>query len=215
MNNIILTLEKINEKGILKTIKILFLKCYFYFYKYTFKKCKSIFIYGEMQITGKKHIEIESFSAGSRIRIDAITRYLDKKYYPLIKIGKNFVANNDIHIGCTNKVIIGDNVLLGSNIYITDHDHGIYDINTLNNSNPIERPIDRVLTNNGHVIINDNVFIGEYVVILKNVEIGIGSIIGSNSVVNKNIPPYSIAVGNPVKIVKKFDFEDKQWKKIK
>ena len=64
---------------------------------------------------------------------------------------------------------------------------------------------------NSPVIIEDNVWIGQSVSILKGVKIGFGSIIGSNSVVTKEIPPHSIAVGIPAKVVKTYNFESKQW----
>lgn len=46
---------------------------------------------------------------------------------------------------------------------------------------------------------------------MKNVQIGKGSIIGAQSVVTRNIPEYSIAVGNPAKVIKKFDFQNHVW----
>lgn len=55
----------------------------------------------------------------------------------------------------------------------------------------------------GDVSIGKNVWIGEKATILPGVTIGEGSIIGANSVVTKNIPPYSIACGIPAKVIKK------------
>jgi lipopolysaccharide O-acetyltransferase len=62
------------------------------------------------------------------------------------------------------------------------------------------------------VIIGDNVWIGEFVSILSGAIIGEGSIIGCNSVVNREIPPHSIAVGSPARVVKQFCFEENKWK---
>ena len=64
------------------------------------------------------------------------------------------------------------------------------------------------------VIIHDDVWIGEMVSILPGVEIGKGSIIGANSVVTKYIPDYSIAAGNPAKVIKQYNFNTKRWEKI-
>ena len=62
-------------------------------------------------------------------------------------------------------------------------------------------------------MLNSNVWIGEFVSILPGVTIGMGSIIGTMSVVTKSIPPYSIAVGSPAKVIKVYDFENKKWVK--
>ena len=64
------------------------------------------------------------------------------------------------------------------------------------------------------VFIEDNVWIGESVSVLPGVRIGKNSIIGANSVVTKNIPENSIAVGNPARVIKKYNFETSFWEKI-
>jgi lipopolysaccharide O-acetyltransferase len=63
------------------------------------------------------------------------------------------------------------------------------------------------------VAIEDNVWLGEFVSVLPGVTIGKGSIVGANSVVSKNLPPYVIAVGTPAKPIKKFNFETNKWEK--
>ena len=65
-----------------------------------------------------------------------------------------------------------------------------------------------------NVEIGNNCWIGEKVVILPNVKIGDWCIIGACSVVNKSIPPYSIAVGNPAKVIKRYNFETHNWERI-
>ncbi|MEG1311858.1 MAG: CatB-related O-acetyltransferase [Romboutsia sp.] len=67
-------------------------------------------------------------------------------------------------------------------------------------------------------IIEDNVWIGANCVIMNGVTIGEGSVIGANSVVTKDIPPYSVAVGMPAKVLKnrkeEFDIEDIKLKNM-
>ena len=85
--------------------------------------------------------------------------------------------------------------MIGSHVLIEDHSHGtIQEIET-----PVAK---RNLHSKGPIIIEDNVWIGENVCILENVTIGRCSIIGANAVVTHNIPPYSVAVGAPAKVVK-------------
>ena len=64
------------------------------------------------------------------------------------------------------------------------------------------------------MIIEDNVWLGDNVTVLPGVTIGRGSIIGSNAVVSKSIPPYSIAVGIPARVIKRWDEETKSWRKV-
>lgn len=61
------------------------------------------------------------------------------------------------------------------------------------------------------VFIGDGSWIGTNVVVVGNVHIGKHCVIGANSVVTKNIPDYSIAVGVPAKVVKKYDFIENKW----
>ena len=201
----------LRQNGILVFLGFAAKKLFFAFYKHLFKKCGCIFIAGSFRISGKQNIEIVKLFAGRRIVIDAIKYFNDDIYTPSIVIGQNVSISDDIHIACTNKIKIGNNVLTGSHIYISDHDHGIYSGNKIKHSSPEERPAERKLTNDGFVIIEDNVHIGEYVCILKNTRIGKGTVIGAQSVVTGDIPEYSIAVGNPAKVIKKYDFDKQTW----
>ena len=88
--------------------------------------------------------------------------------------------------------------MLGKYITITDNSHGESVMEQLD-INPIRRP----LSSKGSVIIGERVWIGDKVTILPSVKIGNGSIIGSNSVVSKDIPENCVAVGNPAQIIKR------------
>ncbi len=116
---------------------------------------------------------------------------------PQLYIGSNSCIGECAHITAINKVFIGDNVLIGKYVTITDNSHGISDLH-----NCEVPPLSRKLFSKGQTVINDNVWIGDKVTILPGVSIGRGSIIGANSVVTSNIPDYCVACGNPAKIVK-------------
>jgi acetyltransferase-like isoleucine patch superfamily enzyme len=64
------------------------------------------------------------------------------------------------------------------------------------------------------VVIGKNVWIGSNAVILLGVKIGDNSVIGAGSTVVEDIPPYSLAVGNPARIVKRYNFDTKQWDRV-
>jgi acetyltransferase-like isoleucine patch superfamily enzyme len=161
-----------------------------------------------IRIRGKKFIEVgKGFTTGFNCRIDAYSKENKK----VISIGENVQINDYVHLGGIDRIIIGDNVLIASKVFITDHNHGSYsgDIQDSPHSIPQERPL-----YSKRVIIEKNVWLGEYVSVLAGVTIGEGSIIGTMSVVNKDIPPFTIAVGSPAKVIKKYNHFSKKWDKI-
>lgn len=159
---------------------------------------------------GRKYMQIgRRFTSGVGLRLDCFPK---EDNTICIKIGENVQMNDYVHIGAINSVEIGNNVLIASKVFITDHNHGYYgylDIHTNPNIVPFERDL-----SSSPVIIQDNVWIGEFVSILPGITIGKGCIIGAMSLVNKDIPPYSIAVGIPAMVIKKFNFISNQWEKI-
>ena len=116
---------------------------------------------------------------------------------PQLEIGDRVSIGEYSHITCANKVVIGNGVLTGRFVLITDNSHG-------NNTKEIAdiSPLAREIHSNGPVHIGENVWIGDKVTILPNVKIGKGCIIAANAVVTKDIPEYSVAAGIPAKIIK-------------
>lgn len=158
-------------------------------------------------ILGRKFIDFgENLSIGRRIRIECFGDNKKK-----LSFGKNVKINDDVHIACADKIEIGNNVLIGSKVLITDHQHGSYSGDY--HDSPIIPPDNRKLFTKP-IKIEENVWIGEMVSIMPGVIIGKGSIIGANSVVTKNIPKNSIAVGNPCKIIKQYNELINKWEKL-
>lgn len=116
---------------------------------------------------------------------------------PLLSIGKDchFGAYN--HISCTNQITIGNGVLTGKWVTITDNSHGNTDFLNLELT-----PLSRPLFSKGPIVIKDNVWIGDKATILPNITIGDGAIIAANSVVTHDVPSYCVVAGNPAKIVR-------------
>ena len=158
-------------------------------------------------IRNKKFIQIgQNFTSGFGCRIEAHPlAHVNSK---CIIIGKNVEINDYVHIAAGEKITIGDNTLIASKVFISDINHGSY--SGLNQDSPLLAPNDRKLSTKP-VSIEDSVWIGEGVCIMPGTTIGTGSIIGALSVVTKSVPPYSIAVGNPAKIIKKYNVETLHW----
>lgn len=174
---------------------------------FTFKKARLIRF--PIDLRGKQYIRVDSgFTTGSYCRLEAYP--IDKEV--TLFIGKNVQLNDSVHITARARVKIGNDVLIASKVYISDCSHGSYKGDE-HDSHPDSIPKDRPLFSSS-VTIEDKVWIGESVSILPGVTIGKGAIIGANSVVSKDIPPYVIAVGIPAKPIKSFDFESQRWIKI-
>jgi acetyltransferase-like isoleucine patch superfamily enzyme len=139
----------------------------------------------------------KGFSAGPGLRIEAWDVFEGQYFLPEIVIGDHVSLNWNVHIGAIGRIEIHDNVLIGSNVLITDHGHG-----STGAAEGAQPPRLRPLSSKGPVIIQENVWIGENVSILANVTIGRGAVIGANSVVTKDVPEYATVGGAPAKILK-------------
>ena len=159
---------------------------------------EDLYIFTPISLIGSECINIgRSFHARSGLILHAWTNFQGEKYNPKIVIGDNVSLGFDCHIGAINYIEIGNNVLMGSKIYITDHYHGKF--SPEEKENP---PAKRKLYSKGSVIIGDNVWIGDNVSIMPGVTIGKGAVIGANAVVTKDVEKYQIAAGVPAKIIK-------------
>ena len=109
-----------------------------------------------------------------------------------IAIGNNSGFNGAV-IHCAEKIEIGNDVLAGFNVLIDDSDHHAM--------SPAERHTGQAETK--AIVIEDNVWLGTNVTVLKGVRIGKNSVIGANSLVLVDVPENSIAIGNPCRVIKK------------
>jgi acetyltransferase-like isoleucine patch superfamily enzyme len=162
-------------------------------------------------IRNRKHIEIgDGLTAGFGCRIEAFPQ--KNEGGKILMFGANVEMNDYVHIAAGEKIIIGNDVLIASKVFISDLNHGSYKGKECDS--PLSIPNSRRLSTEP-VIINDNVWLGEGVCVMAGVTIGVGCIIGASSVVTKNIPDYCIAVGSPAKVIKQFDFDKKEWLFVK
>lgn len=152
-------------------------------------------------LCGQKYISISSGTSIQRnVFLTAWDSYGSQAFSPKIIIGKNCNIGAYNHISCINKIIIGDNFLSGKWVTIVDNSHG-------NTEDALfECPSLRNLLSKGPIVIGKNVWLGDKVTILPGVTIGDGVVVGANSVVTKDIPAYSVACGNPAKVVKTLSF---------
>lgn len=182
-----------------------YIKLLFYAYKFRQLKKKSIigkgFLFNlnsEISCIDKNDIKIEDnvMMYGKLVSMDG----------GKIHIGKFTNIREGCKIFCSNSISIADNVIFADNVIISDTNH-----------HPIH-PDDRLKmiasgwssdlwkwrhAKSSPIVIESNVWLGQYSRVLKGVRIGENSIIASNSVVTKNVPANSIVAGNPAVVVKK------------
>ena len=111
-----------------------------------------------------------------------------------IEIGENFYSNHNLVILDCAKVEFGNNVFIGPNCGFYTAEHPL-DVEKRINGLEFAKPI----------IVGNNVWFGGNVVVLAGVTIGDNSVIGAGSVVTKDIPENSLAVGNPCRVIKKLN----------
>lgn len=166
-------------------------------------KCgNSVYIGKSSQFCGGRYIKVgDNVSIGTGSILTAFDSYRGQSFTPEIIIGSGTIINPNAHITAINSIRIGKNVLFGKYVTVTDNSHGHNDTLGELDTAPLLRPV----FSKGPVVIEDNVWIGDKAIILPNVTIGRGSIIGAGAVVTKDIPPYSIAVGNPARVIRTID----------
>lgn len=164
-----------------------------------FHKCPiSTRFNGVELIWGANKIEIgKNVNFCEHLYLTAWTQHASAGNDILIRIGNGCNIGAFNHITAINKIEIGDNLLTGKWVTITDNNHGSSSFEDL--QIPPDR---RKVMSKGPIIIRNNVWIGDKATILGGVTIGDGAIIAANSVVTHDVPPFCVVAGNPAKVVK-------------
>jgi len=112
-------------------------------------------------------------------------------------------------IGMSNVLIgpvtIGNDVILAQNIVMSGLNHGYEDITLPPHNQPVTKKI---------IILEDEVWIGANSVVLAGVMIGKHAVVAAGSVVTKNVPAYSVVVGNPAKVIKQYNPQTHVWERL-
>jgi acetyltransferase-like isoleucine patch superfamily enzyme len=161
------------------------------------KGCK---FYGNPKIHRNPHCKIKigkncifRSDITNNIGINKKCILLARGFNSSIQIGNNSAFNGSV-ISAASNVVIGNNVLCGYNVLITDYD-----------AHPVDPELRRTHTGervSKPILIEDNVWLGANTTVIKGVRIGKNSVIGANSHVVKDVPSNVIAGGNPCKVIK-------------
>lgn len=116
------------------------------------------------------------------------------------------IMGKRVLIGCGSKIAgpitFGDNILLAQNVVMSGLNHDYEDPT---------RPIVEQGFNVKEIVVEDGVWMGAGVIVTPGVRIGKNAVVGAGSVVTRDVPPFSVVVGNPARVVKYFDFTTKKW----
>jgi acetyltransferase-like isoleucine patch superfamily enzyme len=126
-----------------------------------------------------------------------VSSYAGVSFNPEIIIDSGVYINYGFNATTCSKISIGKNVTVGPNVFMSTFNHGYTSIDTPVNLQP--------LRDKGHITIGDGSWIGNNVTIIGDVKIGRNSVIGAGSVVVHDVADYSVAVGSPAKVVKRFN----------
>ncbi len=124
---------------------------------------------------------------------------------PFLSIGNDTNIEQNVHIVCHSRILIGERVSITGHCAIVDVTH------PFDNVHDSVKIGARIRHDDSFVEIGDNSFIGFGSVVLPNVRIGTNVVIGANSVVATDIPDYSVAAGAPAVVLKRYDWVARRW----
>lgn len=157
-----------------------------------------VFLSSDLVLHGSEFIEIGTGTGvgkGCSLTVWPVSAAAGPR--PSLVIGEQTAIGEGAHITAANCIRIGNHVLLGKHVTISDNNHG--DGSQVQIDIP---PTRRPLVSKGPVIIEDNVWIGDKATILAGLTVGRGAIVAANSVVTRDVPPGSVVAGVPAKVIK-------------
>lgn len=162
-------------------------------------------------IRGKKNIFIGNYvTIRQNAQIECISYWNEKSenkqvFEASIVIGDGTTIERLCHITSAGLLKIGKDCVIAERVLITNASHDYRDINKTIMGGPLSvKP----------VVIGDNCFFGMDCKVFPGVTIGDNVIVGANSIVMSDIPSFSVCAGVPAKVIKKYDFEKKEWVKV-
>ena len=119
------------------------------------------------------------------------------------------IIGSGTRIGIGNVVIgpvtIGNSVIFAQNIVMSGLNHSYEDVSLSINAQKVKT---------APIVVEDECWIGANAVLTAGITVGRHSVVAAGAVVTKDIPPYSVAVGNPARVIKRYDFEKKEWIRV-
>ncbi len=194
------------KKTLLRRISLRLKKeIWYYFNRNSFKSLGKNCLFQHPIVISKKFIEAgERVTVRHNARIQGVTSHFSPTLSPRIILSNGVSIQQNIHLTCANYVFIGENTAIAANVTITDIHHPYEDIS---------RPIEKQPIVVKEVVIGADCKIYNNAVVLPGVHIGKHVTIGANCVVIRDMPDFSVAVGNPARIVKRYNPDTQIWER--
>jgi lipopolysaccharide O-acetyltransferase len=159
-------------------------------------------------VRGRRQIDLgQGLTTGVSARIEAF----GNGNATVLQFGARVELNDNVHVAAVGSVRIGNDVLIASRVFISDHNHGRFDDDSPSNA-PDVAPALRPL-HWAPVAIGDRVWIGENVCILAGVTVGPGAVIGAGAVVTRDVPANAVVAGNPARVIRLYNPESRRWER--
>ena len=180
---------------------ILWRNLYSAYIRHQFRQCGELKLGStQLHLFGLRYMEFgDQVEMHFNARVQCIDYFqpTDQHFKPRLILHDHVVVQAMCHIGCIDRVEIGEWSTMGARCYITDHTHGGTSREEL-----LLPPRKRPLVSRGPVKIGKYVHLGEGVCVMPGVTIGDYSVVGAGAVVTRDIPPFCVAVGSPAKVIK-------------
>ncbi len=135
--------------------------------------------------------------------LSVVEEHNGRRYDPHLRIGRGTNFGRNLWVSCVGSIDIGEEVLAGHNVLITDTYHSYEDPDVSIVRQPMAPP--------RAVVIGDGCILGPHVAVLAGVTIGARSFVSAGAVVTKSVPPNSVVVGNPARVLRWFDRSRGEW----
>lgn len=156
-----------------------------------------------LRLVNPRYIQIgEHVTILPQARIECVRRWNSDSFQGELIVGDGTSIEQGCHIIAGDRLEIGRDVTISAFVYIADCGHGIADVTT----GVMKQPLQVRRTS-----IGDGAFIGIGARIMPGVKIGAHAVVGANAVVSHDVPDYHMAAGVPARIIKKYNFDKKEW----
>lgn len=171
----------------------------------SFKSCGSLYLHPTARVDNARFISIGGANIGRHVWLYAMVHDTsEQSYEPEISIGTGTFIQDFSHITCARSLTIGDQVLIGRSVLITDSIHNYEDINL---------PVVAQGLRSRPTSVGDGSWVGNHAVII-GCHVGRHCVVSANAVVTKDVPDFCVVGGVPARILKRYDAGCGEWVRV-